>query len=387
MTDASLAPQDLTHPAFDAHLGGKLEVRGRRRIDSRADLALLYTPGFAYVASAIQRDPALLSRYTMRQNTVAIVTDGTAVSGIGDVGPKAALPVMEGKALVFERFAGINAVPICLDTKRTDEIIETVRRIAPGFGAIMLEDISAPRCFEIEDQLHRQLQIPVLHDDQHATAISAGAALINALKLVGKRLDQIKIVMVGAGAAGTGCAKIFLALGVKRLIACDRAGAIHRKRTDLNASKAWFAAHTNPLQETGSLRDVMAGADVFLGVSGPGVITVEDLARMARDPIVFALANPNPEILPSEAAGLAAIVATGRSDLPNQIDGGLAYPGLFRGVLDSGAARFTDAMKCAAVYALAGLVDGAMLDEGRIIPDIFDELVMPSVAAAVAAAA
>lgn len=387
MTEALLAPQDLTHPAFDVHLGGKLEIRGRVAIDSREDLARAYTPGFAYVAAAIQRDPALLARYTMRQNTVAIVTDGTAVSGIGDVGPKAALPVMEGKALVFKRFAGINAIPICLDTKNSGEIIDTVRRIAPGFGAIMLEDISAPRCFEIEDALHRELQIPVLHDDQHATAISAGAALINALKRVGKRLNQIKVVMVGAGAAGTGCAKIFLALGVQRLIACDRAGAIHRKRADLNPAKAWFAANTNPLQESGSLGEVMAGADVFLGVSGPGVITVADVARMTRDPILFALANPTPEILPSEVAGLAAIVATGRSDLPNQIDGGLAYPGLFKGILDSGAPRFTDAMKCAAVYALAGLVDAAELDAGRIIPDIFDELVMPSVAAAVAAAA
>ncbi|WP_230384677.1 NADP-dependent malic enzyme, partial [Burkholderia pseudomallei] len=347
---------DLSHPAFRAHLGGKLQVTGRVGIETREDLARVYTPGFARVAAAIHRDPELVRRYTIRQNTVAIVTDGTAVSGIGDVGPYAALPVMEGKSLVFRRFAGINAVPICIGTRDSGEIVDTVARIAPAFGAVMLEDISAPRCFEIEARLEATLDIPVLHDDQHATAISAGAALVNALERVGKRIDEIKVVMVGAGAAGTGCAKLFRQLGVARLIACDRAGAIHRGRADLNAAKAWFAEHTNDACETGTLRDLLAGADVFLGVSAPGVVTAADIGSMARDPIVFALANPEPEILPKALRATSAIVATGRSDLPNQIDGGLAYPGLFRGVLDSHARAFTDAMKLAAVHALAGLV-------------------------------
>nr|WP_038776118.1 malic enzyme-like NAD(P)-binding protein [Burkholderia pseudomallei] len=378
---------DLSHPAFRAHLGGKLQVTGRVGIETREDLARVYTPGFARVAAAIHRDPELVRRYTIRQNTVAIVTDGTAVSGIGDVGPYAALPVMEGKSLVFRRFAGINAVPICIGTRDSGEIVDTVARIAPAFGAVMLEDISAPRCFEIEARLEATLDIPVLHDDQHATAISAGAALVNALERVGKRIDEIKVVMVGAGAAGTGCAKLFRRLGVARLIACDRAGAIHRGRADLNAAKAWFAEHTNDACETGTLRDLLAGADVFLGVSAPGVVTAADIGSMARDPIVFALANPEPEILPKALRATSAIVATGRSDLPNQIDGGLAYPGLFRGVLDSHARAFTDAMKLAAVRALAGLVDEARLDAGCIVPDIFDERVMPAVAAAVAGAA
>lgn len=378
---------DLSHPAFRAHLGGKLQVTGRAGIETREDLARVYTPGFARVAAAIHRDPELVRRYTIRQNTVAIVTDGTAVSGIGDVGPYAALPVMEGKSLVFRRFAGINAVPICIGTRDSGEIVDTVARIAPAFGAVMLEDISAPRCFEIEARLEATLDIPVLHDDQHATAISAGAALVNALERVGKRIDEIKVVMVGAGAAGTGCAKLFRQLGVARLIACDRAGAIHRGRADLNAAKAWFAEHTNDACETGTLRDLLAGADVFLGVSAPGVVTAADIGSMARDPIVFALANPEPEILPKALRATSAIVATGRSDLPNQIDGGLAYPGLFRGVLDNHARAFTDAMKLAAVRALAGLVDEARLDAGSIVPDIFDERVMPAVAAAVAGAA
>ncbi|AOK28267.1 malate dehydrogenase [Burkholderia singularis] len=378
---------DLSHPAFQAHLGGKLQMTGRVNIETREDLARVYTPGFARVAAAIHRDPELIRRYTIRQNTVAIVTDGTAVSGIGDVGPYAALPVMEGKSLVFRRFAGINAVPICVDTRDSGEIVDTVARIAPAFGAVMLEDIAAPRCFEIEARLESVLGIPVLHDDQHATAISASAALLNALKRIGKRIGEIKVVMVGAGAAGTGCAKMFMQLGVTRLIACDRIGAIHRDRADLNPSKAWFAEHTNGACETGTLRDLLAGADVFLGVSGPGVVTADDIGSMAREPIVFALANPEPEILPSDLRGTRAIVATGRSDLPNQIDGGLAYPGLFRGVLDSHAPAFTDAMKLAAVHAIAGLVDADQLDAGRIIPDIFDERVMPAVAAAVAQAA
>ncbi len=377
---------DLSHPAFADHLGGKLGIVSKVRIESRDDLSRVYTPGFAHVAAAIHRDPELVWRYTIRQHTVAIVTDGSAVSGIGNVGPLAALPVMEGKSLIFRRFADLDAVPICLDATDPDDIVDTVRRIAPTFGAIMLEDISAPRCFEIEARLQAALDIPVLHDDQHATAISAGAALLNALKLVDKRIEDIKVVMVGAGAAGTGSAKLFLKLGVRRLVACDRTGALHRGRDDLNASKAWFAQHTNADQETGSLAEVIAGADVFLGVSGPGVISVDDVRRMARDPIVFALANPDPEILPAALAGTGALVATGRSDLPNQIDGGLAYPGLYRGVLDSGARRFTDARKVAAVHAIAGLVDPRTLGPTRIVPDIFDERVMPAVAAAVAGA-
>ncbi|MGW2488732.1 NAD(P)-dependent malic enzyme [Streptomyces sp. NPDC001606] len=380
---------DPNDPVFDLHTGGKLEIRATVPLRDRTDLARVYTPGFTRVAQRIARDPEEARRFSVKRNTVAIVTDGTAVSGLGDLGPLAALPVMEGKALLFKEFAGIDAFPLCLDTHDVDEIVRTVACVAPTFGGIMLEDIAAPRCFAIEDRLRAELDIPVLHDDQHATAVAATAALINAAKVVDKDLAGLKVVIAGTGAAGTSTARLFMDAGVRRIVACDRQGALHRGRPDLAGlgdAKRWFAEHTNPGQETGSLRSVLAGADVFVGYAGRGVLAPEDLRTMAARPVVFALSNPSPEFLPDEVDGIAAILATGRSDLPNQIDCGLCYPGIFRGAFDAGAPRITEAMKTAAARAIAQLVDEAALDRGRIVPDIFDG-VAPHVAKAVAEAA
>jgi len=373
-------------PVFALHAGGKLEVRGRVRLRTREDLARVYTPGFTRVAEAIARDPAQVYRWSIKRNTVAIVTDGTAVSGLGDLGPLAALPVMEGKALLFKEFAGIDAVPICLGTTDVDEIVRVVKCIEPTFGGVMLEDIAAPRCFTIEERLRDELTVPVLHDDQHATAVAAAAALINAARYVGKELPALKVVIAGAGAAGTSTARLFMQLGVRNVVACDRQGVIHGERPDLADAKRWFAEHTNPGRERGSLRDVLAGADVFVGFAGPGVLTPEDLRTMARDPIVFALANPHPEFLPAQVRSLVAVIATGRSDHPNQIDCGLCYPGILRGALDCGATRIDDGMKLAAARAIAALVDPAAVARGQIVPDIFDD-VAPRVAQAVIDAA
>jgi malate dehydrogenase (oxaloacetate-decarboxylating) len=372
---------------FDRHRGGKIEIRTKAPLATREDLAIAYTPGFAHVAKAIQERPEEVYRLTMKRNAVAIVTDGTAVSGIGDVGPAAALPVMEGKAMLFKRFADIDAFPICLATKDVDEIVRVVTCLEPTFGGIMLEDISAPRCFAIEDRLVEALDIPVLHDDQHATAAAATAALINALKVVGKMPADLRVVMVGAGAAGTACAQMFMQLGVRNIIGCDRRGAIHRGRDDLNDAKRWFAEHANPDQARGSLADVMAGADLFLGVSGPGVVSLADIKSMARDPIVFALANPVPEILPEDVAGVVAVIATGRSDYPNQIDCGLCYPGIFRGAIDCRARAINAAMKLAAARAVAEAVDERALGPRCIMPSIFDPGIASNVAAAVRQAA
>jgi malate dehydrogenase (oxaloacetate-decarboxylating) len=377
----------VADPAFDIHRGGKIEIRNKVPLRTKEDLALAYTPGFARVARAIHEHPDEVYRLSNKHNSVAVVTDGSAVSGIGDVGPEAALPVMEGKAMLFKRFADIDAFPICLGTKDVDEIVRVVKCLEPTFAAIMLEDIAAPRCFEIERRLDEELTIPVLHDDQHATAGAATAALINALKLVGKQARDVKVVMVGAGAAGTACAKMFMRLGITNIVACDRHGAIYRGRQDLTAAKRWFADHANPGQERGSLSDVMGGADVFLGLSGPGAISVADVRSMAADPIVFALANPTPEILPAEVEGVAAVIATGRSDFPNQIDCGLCYPGLFRGALDCYARRIDDAMKMAAARAVAEAVDESSLDRQHIVPSIFDDGIADKVAAAVRRAA
>jgi malate dehydrogenase (oxaloacetate-decarboxylating) len=327
-----------------------------------------------------------------RGNTVAIVTDGTAVSGLGDLGPRAALPVMEGKALLFKRFAGIDAFPICLATQDVDDIVQVVRAIEPGFGGIMLEDIAAPRCFAIEDRLREALTIPVLHDDQHATAVAAAAALVNATRFVGKNIRALKVVIVGAGAAGTASARLFMDLGVQDIVACDREGALHRRRAEpgpgpgLTDEKRWFAEHTNPAQKTGTVREVLSGADVFVGLSGPGVVFPEDLRGMAKDAIVFALANPHPEILPADVPPSVAVIATGQPAYPNQIDGGLCYPGLFSGALRSGASCINDAMKLAAVQAIARSVDESAIAAGTIVPDIFDE-VAEDVARAVMCAA
>ncbi|MFF1871484.1 malic enzyme-like NAD(P)-binding protein [Streptomyces sp. CB03911] len=380
---ATAEPDD---PVLDLHLGGKLEVRATVPLRNREDLARVYTPGFTRVAREIARDAAAADRWTIRRNTVAVVTDGSAVSGLGDLGPLAALPVMEGKALLFKEFAGIDAFPICLATKDVDEIVRTVTHLEPTFGGIMLEDISAPRCFEIEDRLRERLSIPVLHDDQHATAVAAAAALVNAAKLVGKAVGELKVVVAGVGAAGTSTARLFMSVGVRHIVVCDRQGALHRGRTGLTGAKAWFAEHTNPGQERGSLRAVLAGADVFVGFAGRGVLDPEDLRTMAARPVVFALSNPYPEFMPEEVRDIVAVLATGRSDLPNQIDCGLCYPGIFRGAFDAGARSITEEMKAAAALAIAGLVDDEALDQGRIVPDIFDG-VARHVAKAVAEAA
>lgn len=380
---------DTVDPAesiFQLHEGGKIEVCNRVGLRTREDLARVYTPGFTRVAEAISRNPADVYRWSIKRNTVAIVTDGTAVSGLGDLGPLAALPVMEGKALLFKEFAGIDAMPICLSTKDVDEIVQVVKCIEPTFGGVMLEDIAAPRCFVIEERLREELSIPVFHDDQHATAVAAAAALINAAKFVDKAPDALKIVIAGTGAAGTSTARLFMQLGADDIVVCDKQGALHRGRENLTDVKRWFAEHTNPNQESGPLREVLAGADVFVGFAGRGVITPEDLRTMAKDPIVFALANPNPELLPTEVGTLAAVIATGRSDYPNQIDCGLCYPGIFRGAFDCGAMSINEAMKIAAARAIAGMVDDVALAKGTVVPDIFDG-VAPRVAQAVSDAA
>ena len=321
---------------------------------------------------------------TIKGNTVAVVTDGTAVLGLGDIGPKAAMPVMEGKAMLFKQFADIDAWPICLDTTNTEEIISIVKALAPGFGGINLEDISAPRCFEIEERLRNELDIPVFHDDQHGTAVVTTAALINALKLVRKKPKDIKVVVSGAGAAGTACSKMIMHLGVKNLIGCDSKGAIHNQRTDINQSKRWFADNANPDQEQGSLKEVLKGADVFVGVSAPNILDAGDIRNMEKDAIVFAMANPDPEILPEDARPVAAVVATGRSDYPNQINNVLCFPGIFRGALDCRAKTITEEMKLAASHAIAETLDEQHLNPDYIIPTVFDKSLTPKIAAAIA---
>ena len=337
---------------FLAHLQGKIEINNRLPLSTRDDLSIAYTPGVARVCTEIHKNPENAYKLTIKGNTVAVVTDGTAVLGLGDIGPKAAMPVMEGKAMLFKQFADIDAWPICLDTTDTEEIISIVKALAPGFGGINLEDISAPRCFEIEERLRNELDIPVFHDDQHGTAVVTTAALINALKLVRKKPKDIKVVVSGAGAAGTACSKMIMHLGVKNLIGCDSKGAIHNQRTDINQSKRWFADNANPDQEQGSLKEVLKGADVFVGVSAPNILDAGDIRKMEMDAIVFAMANPDPEILPEDARPVAAVVATGRSDYPNQINNVLCFPGIFRGALDCRAKRITEEMKLAASMPL-----------------------------------
>jgi malate dehydrogenase (oxaloacetate-decarboxylating) len=339
------------------------------------------------VCEAIHNDPERAFTLTIKKNTVAVVSDGTAVLGLGDIGPFSAMPVMEGKAMLFKEFAGIDAFPICLDTNDPDEIVRTVKAIAPGFGAINLEDISAPRCFEIEDRLRHELDIPVFHDDQHGTAVVVLAALINALKLVGKRMTDIKVVVSGVGAAGVACSKIIMASGVRRIVGCDRDGIIYRGRGTMNSMKRWYAEHTNPDDERGSLQDAMNGADVFLGLSAPGVIGVDDLQRMAEDPIVFAMANPTPEIMPERAEPYVAVMATGRSDYPNQINNVLCFPGIFRGALDARASCINEEMKLAAAHAIAGIIGPDELHAEYIVPSVFDKRIADAVARAVDEAA
>ena len=369
---------------FLAHLQGKIEINNRLPLSTRDDLSIAYTPGVARVCTEIHKNPENAYKLTIKGNTVAVVTDGTAVLGLGDIGPKAAMPVMEGKAMLFKQFADIDAWPICLDTTNTEEIISIVKALAPGFGGINLEDISAPRCFEIEERLRNELDIPVFHDDQHGTAVVTTAALINALKLVRKKPKNIKVVVSGAGAAGTACSKMIMHLGVKNLIGCDSKGAIHNQRTDINQSKRWFADNANPDQEQGSLKEVLKGADVFVGVSAPNILDAGDIRNMEKDAIVFAMANPDPEILPEDARPIAAVVATGRSDYPNQINNVLCFPGIFRGALDCRAKTITEEMKLAASHAIAETLDEQHLNPDYIIPTVFDKSVTPKIAAAIA---
>ena len=375
---------DPTDPVFALHAGGKLEVVPRSPLRDRRDLSLAYTPGVAQVSLAIAADPQLLDVYTGRGNTVAVVSDGTAVLGLGDIGPGAAMPVMEGKAMLFKHFAGIDAVPICLATTDVHEIVETVARMAPTFGGINLEDISAPRCFEIERLLQERLAMPVFHDDQHGTAVVALAALRNAALVVGKDLETLRVVISGAGAAGVAIANILHGAGVLDIVVCDSRGIVETGREDLGEHKRRLAVATNPRRLRGGLATALRGADVYLGVSG-GTVPEEVVASMADGAIVFALANPTPEVHPDVAHRYAAVVGTGRSDFPNQINNVLAFPGIFRGALDVRATRVTEGMKLAAAAAIAACV--AEPTAGEVVPSVFDERVAPAVAAAVAAAA
>jgi malate dehydrogenase (oxaloacetate-decarboxylating) len=367
------------------HLGGKIEMAPKVPLKTRDDLSMAYTPGVARICQIIEDDPEAAWNLTIKANTVAVVSDGTAVLGLGDIGPEAAMPVMEGKALLFKEFGGVDAWPLCLATKDVDEIVMVVKAIAPGFGAINLEDISAPRCFEIERRLREELDIPVFHDDQHGTAIVVLAALLNALRVVGKRLEDVKIVTSGVGAAGTAVSDILLQAGARAVIGCDSHGAIYRGRDGLNDVKRAFAERTNPTGEHGSADEVLAGADVFIGVSVPGAVTAEGIARMNDSAIVFAMANPTPEIAPEELPpGKAVVVATGRSDYPNQINNVLAFPGVFRGALDVRATTVTEGMKVAAAHAIAAVIRPDELGPEYVIPSVFNRDVAPAVAAAVA---
>jgi len=372
---------------FLMHLGGKIEVVGKTPLKTRDDLSMAYTPGVARVSMAIAEDPQLVWNLTIKRNTVAVVTDGTAVLGLGDIGPEAALPVMEGKALLFKEFGGVDAWPICLATKDEDEIVAAVRAIAPVFGGINLEDISAPRCFAIEERLREELDIPVFHDDQHGTAVVVLASFLNALRVVGKRAEDVKVVITGVGAAGIATTKILLAAGVENIIGVDRHGALWRGDTALTAMKAEYAGITNPSLERGTADDVLAGADVYIGLSAPGAVSAEGISRMAADAIVFAMANPTPEIAPEEIEDFAAVIATGRSDYPNQINNVLAFPGIFRGALDARAPDITERMKIAAAEAIAGVISPEELSRDYIVPSVFNGEVAQRVAAAVAEAA
>jgi malate dehydrogenase (oxaloacetate-decarboxylating) len=369
------------------HECGKIEVLPLAPLRDVDDLSMAYTPGVARICLEIAKNPAAAHQLTIKKNTVAIVSDGTAVLGLGDIGPEAAMPVMEGKALLFKHFAGVDAFPICINTKSVDEIIETVLRLEPTFGGINLEDIAAPGAFEVEERLDKAMDIPVFHDDQHGTAIVVLAALENALRIVGKDIADLKIVVAGVGAAGVAVSKIIMNAGAVNVIGADRQGAVHTGRSDLNSSKRWFAENTNPEKLTGSLSELMPGADVFIGLSGPDLITRDDVIAMAKDPIVFAMANPDPEIRPELIQDVAAVIATGRSDFPNQINNVLAFPGIFRGALDAGATRITENMKVAAATAIADTVPSELLRPDFVIPSVFDMNVVKSVAAASAAAA
>ncbi len=380
---------DTTDRTFLLHVGGKIEQHNKHPLKTRDDLSMAYTPGVARVCLAIADDEDKAFQYTIKRNTVAVVSDGTAVLGLGDIGPRAAMPVMEGKCCLFKEFAGVDAFPICLDTKDPAEIIHAVKLIAPAFGGINLEDISAPRCFEIEERLKAELDIPIFHDDQHGTAVVVMAALLNAVKLTERRLDELSVLVIGLGAAGIAVTKILLEGGVRQIVGCDSRGALHVEREDyldgsMNKAKRWFSEQTNPQCRAGRPADVIDGADLLIGLSGARALPAEALARMNADAMVFAMANPNPEVIPEEAAPYVRIMATGRSDYPNQINNVLCFPGIFRGALDVRAPDITEQMKMAAARAIADIVEEGELREDYIIPSVFNRDVAPAVAAAVA---
>jgi malate dehydrogenase (oxaloacetate-decarboxylating) len=379
--------EQVSDRTFLLHLGGKIEMNSKMPIKTRDDLSMAYTPGVARVCRAIADDPDKVWNLTIKRNTVAVVTDGSAVLGLGDIGPAAAMPVMEGKAQLFKEFGGVDAWPICLDTKDPDQIVAIVEAIAPGFGGINLEDIAAPRCFEVEERLRESLDIPVFHDDQHGTAVVVLAAFLNALRVVGKRIEDVRVVVTGVGAAGVAVTETIQAAGVKHVIGCDSSGAIYRGRPGLNSVKERYAERTNPDNFVGSANEALAGADVFLGLSQPGAVSVEAIKTMAPGAIVFAMANPTPEVMPAEIMGFAAVIATGRSDFPNQINNVLAFPGIFRGALDVRARHITEHMEVAAGHAIAATVGDDELAPDYIVPSVFNRDVVVSVATAVAAAA
>jgi malate dehydrogenase (oxaloacetate-decarboxylating) len=379
--------ESVSDRTFLLHLGGKIVVQPKVPVRNRDDLSMAYTPGVGRVCLAIHEDPARAFTLTIKRNTVAVVSDGTAVLGLGDIGPEAAMPVMEGKAMLFKEFGGVDAFPLCLATKDTDEIVATVKAVAPTFGGINLEDIAAPRCFEIERRLREELDIPVFHDDQHGTAVVVLAAFINALKVVGKAAADVRVVMTGVGAAGIACADVLLGAGVRDLIGCDKKGALYRGREGLDPVRAAFAEKSNPNGLRGTADELLRGADVFVGLSGPGAVSADAIRTMAPNAVVFAMANPVPEVQPEEIWEDAAVIATGRSDYPNQINNVLAFPGIFRGALDVRARTINEEMKLAAGRAIASVVPDDQLDAENIIPSVFNREVAPAVAAAVAEAA
>jgi len=380
--------RNVSDRVFLLHLGGKISIENKVPVDTRDSLSMAYTPGVGRVCEAIAEKKEKVHTLTIKKNSVAVVSDGSAVLGLGNIGPEAGMPVMEGKAMLFKEFANIDAYPISLDTQEVDEIVSAVKWMSPGFGGINLEDIGAPRCFEIEERLKEELDIPVFHDDQHGTAVVTLAATINALKVTGKNLEDLRIVIVGAGAAGMAITRILLEAGAEEILVCDREGIINQDRfDDLNNSKQWLAKHSNPANESGSLRDATSGADLLIGVSGPGIVPKKAVEDMADDPIIFALANPVPEIRPEEINSIAKIIATGRSDYPNQINNVLAFPGLFRGALDARATDINEEMKLAAAYAIANSIDENDLAESYIIPSVFNKDIVPKVAKSVKEAA
>jgi malate dehydrogenase (oxaloacetate-decarboxylating) len=379
---------EYTDRTLQMHKGGKIAQHNKYPLKTRDDLSMAYTPGVARVCQVIHADRSKAFEYTIKRNTVAVVSDGSAVLGLGDIGPEAAMPVMEGKAMLFKEFADVDAFPLCLNTQDPDAIVETVKLVAPTFGGINLEDISAPRCFEIEDRLREEIDIPVFHDDQHGTAVVVMAALFNALKIVDKPIESLRVVMVGLGAAGIAVTKMMLASGVPEVIGCDRKGALSTEREDYQAGemteiKRWFSEVSNPEKRSGGPADVIEGADLFIGLSGAKVMPAEALGKMNDNGIVFAMANPNPEVMPEEAAPYVRIMATGRSDYPNQINNVLCFPGIFRGAMDAGAPAITEEMKLAAAQGIAAVVNEDDLDEDYIIPSVFNRDVAPAVAEAV----